>query len=78
MHKLLLKGNADPEKGLTAALAKAAQLDPSFNERYHYILKRTNTRASNATTLCLLITGKLTLFANKCNKRKLPLLGLID
>lgn len=56
-----LKGNADPEKGTaTAATGKGGQFEPGFNERYHYILKRNNARVSNATTLCLLITGLFT------------------
>jgi len=53
--------NVDPEKGAAVAAAvKAGGLEPGFNERYHYILKRSNNaRVSNATTLCLLITALL-------------------
>ncbi|CAL8107129.1 unnamed protein product [Orchesella dallaii] len=54
------EGNVDLEKGAAVAAAvKAGQLEPGFNERYHYILKRSNVRVSNATTLCLLITALL-------------------
>jgi len=50
------EGNVDAEKGVPV---KGDQLEPGFNERYHYILKRSNARVSNATTLCLLITALL-------------------